>query len=317
MAKKLTQVEFLIRAVKAHGAGTYDYSQVICSGSKDIISIICLKHGLFKQLAALHMNGTGCQKCSVLALASAKTWTLDDFIIKAQQVHGVDTYDYSQVVYVRSIDKVRIICPEHGAFEQKANGHIRGKGCKGCAKEKGSITRTLTTQRFIAKAGAVHGFGTYDYSEVSYTRSSNKVNIICPSHGAFEQTANSHLNGAGCRKCGGEAWAERRKAGWIACASNKICTLYFLRMYDEKEDFYKIGITYTSIKSRYKSVKLRGGYDYEIIAEHKSESPSAIYEWEQSILETFSHLRYRPKRSFSGETECFLSADEILTIFPL
>ena len=48
-------------------------------------------------------------------------------------VHG-DRYDYSQVFYKRNHMKVRIICPEHGVFEQTPNGHKGGSCCPQCAE---------------------------------------------------------------------------------------------------------------------------------------------------------------------------------------
>ena len=58
-----------------------------------------------------------------------------------------------------------------------------------------------TTDQFIAEAQKVHG-DKYDYSKTEYVLWSEKVCIICPKHGVFFQTPNSHLNGNGCPLCG-------------------------------------------------------------------------------------------------------------------
>jgi hypothetical protein len=63
MAKKLTQEEFLAKAVATHGAGRYDYSQVAYLGTKDKIKIVCPEHGEFKQEAKSHVMGHGCPAC--------------------------------------------------------------------------------------------------------------------------------------------------------------------------------------------------------------------------------------------------------------
>ena len=42
----------------------------------------------------------------------------------------------------------------------------------------------------------------YDYSKVEYVTIHTKVIIICPEHGEFEQTPNSHKRGSGCPNCG-------------------------------------------------------------------------------------------------------------------
>ena len=59
----------------------------------------------------------------------------NDFIEKAKKVH-IDKYDYSKVEYINSQTKVCIICPKHGEFWQKPNGHLQGRGCPICANIK-------------------------------------------------------------------------------------------------------------------------------------------------------------------------------------
>ena len=63
--------------------------------------------------------------------------------------------------------------------------------------------KRLTIESFLEKANIKHG-NKYDYSKVEYTNSSTKVCIICPKHGEFWQTPNSHLQGIGCPKCSGK-----------------------------------------------------------------------------------------------------------------
>ena len=59
----------------------------------------------------------------------------------------------------------------------------------------------MDTEDFIKKAKKVHGDNKYDYSKVNYVHSKIEVEIICPIHGSFKQTPNSHLSGHGCREC--------------------------------------------------------------------------------------------------------------------
>lgn len=56
-------------------------------------------------------------------------------------------------------------------------------------------------ERFITKAKENHG-DKYDYSKIEYIDAHTKVCIICPKHGEFWITPNSHLNGSGCPECG-------------------------------------------------------------------------------------------------------------------
>ncbi len=123
-----------------------------------------------------------------------KRLTTEDFLKKAKEIHG-NKYDYSLVEYKHSKEKVKIICKEHGIFEQRPNSHLLKMGCPKCAKNwKKSF------EDFIKKAQEVHG-NKYDYSLVEYKDTKTKIKIICKKHGIFEQRPNIHLKGGGCQKC--------------------------------------------------------------------------------------------------------------------
>ena len=56
-----------------------------------------------------------------------------------------------------------------------------------------------TTEQFIVDAKNVHG-DKYDYSLVDYKGKKVKVDIVCKTHGVFQQRPNEHLTGNDCRK---------------------------------------------------------------------------------------------------------------------
>lgn len=60
--------------------------------------------------------------------------------------------------------------------------------------------KKLTQNEFKEKAIAVHG-SKYDYSQSVYTIGRAMINIICPIHGVFTQSAKAHLRGCGCNQC--------------------------------------------------------------------------------------------------------------------
>jgi hypothetical protein len=70
----------------------------------------------------------------------------------------------------------------------------------------------LKTQRFIEKARAIHG-DKYDYSKTMYVNSTTPVLITCPKHGDFYQMPGEHLKGSGCKQCGLESRAQKRRKG--------------------------------------------------------------------------------------------------------
>ena len=106
-----------------------------------------------------------------------KKLTTEGFIEKAKYVHG-DKYDYSMSKYTNSREKVKIICPKHGIFEQIASNHFSGKGCKKCSIDLSKERYTYTTKDFIEIAINIHG-SKYDYSLVKYENSNIKFKIIC------------------------------------------------------------------------------------------------------------------------------------------
>lgn len=70
---------------------------------------------------------------------------------------------------------ISIICKEHGIFNMRPANHTNQKqGCPKCGKLKQAKTQSLTTDQWIEKARLVHG-DKYDYSKVTYSKSSEKV----------------------------------------------------------------------------------------------------------------------------------------------
>jgi len=123
--------DFVVNARNVHGSKyIYVSGKFVNASTKTII--ICPKHGEFKQTPNKHLAGQGCVECGRERISSKKSYTTEDFIKKAKEVHG-DTYDYSKVKYINSLTPVEIVCKEHGLFNQTPNAHISAKcGCTKC-----------------------------------------------------------------------------------------------------------------------------------------------------------------------------------------
>lgn len=89
-----------------------------------------------------------------------KKLTLNEFLEKSKKVHN--EYDYSLVVYKNNKIKVKIICPEHGVFEQSPNSHFNGSGCPKCKIDKIKECNSKSKDEFIRDAKNIHG-DKYDY----------------------------------------------------------------------------------------------------------------------------------------------------------
>lgn len=188
--------KFVERARAVHG-DKYDYSRVVYKNDSTKVEIICPEHGSFfmrsscvaaRSVPAIHKVGN--------LGSAANAPTTAQFIEEARAIHG-SKYDYSRVDYTGALEKVEIVCPEHGSFWQQTVSHVTvGVGCPMCA---GRVR--LTTEEFVRRAREIHG-DRYDYSQVVYDGWDKRVTIICPVHGAFDQLANNHVHSASnCPKC--------------------------------------------------------------------------------------------------------------------
>lgn len=226
-----------------------------------------------------------------------------EFIVKANKKHN-NKYDYSLVNYTGKKNKITIICPIHGSFEQKASLHLEGRGCRTCNTKIKGQQRRKTTDAFLKQAKEIHG-DKYDYSKSIYVSAFTKIKIICHLHGEFEQEPSSHIRGFGCKKCA-SVLNGFGKSKWVERGKGKLGIYYILRCWNENESFYKLGITFNSVKERY-AAKVSMPYNYEIIKEIKSYDLEYIWDLENTNKQTISRYdRYKPKIEFQGcFTECF------------
>lgn len=187
---KSSTEEFIKKAIAVYG-NQYDYSKVDYHGNKTKVCVICPRHGEWWVTPNNFLRGSRCPGCY-----GTPKKTNEEFVQKAREVHG-DKYDYSKVKYDGEKNRVQIICSIHGEFTQRAGSHLRGSGCPICGG-KVHFNRDL----FIKRSLETHSIR-YDYSKVHFSKSTEKVCIICPEHGVFWQNAVYHSNGGNCPKCVG------------------------------------------------------------------------------------------------------------------
>lgn len=322
-SKLLGRDKFISKAKSVHG-DKYDYPQIEYISIREKVKIICRKHGMYKQTPDSHLSGRGCPECAKSSIANALSLDQDVFISRAKLVHN-DKYDYSETEYVSAHKKIKIICPQHGIFTQNANDHINGCGCPKCGKLRMAKVRSLSQDDFIIRSKAAHG-DKYDYSKTKYIRSHDKLKIICPIHGEFEQIAQAHMSGQGCEKCGRQAVGDingRNSMGWRATEWEQSARtskefdgfkLYLVLMKGpiNGEYFVKVGRTFRSIDRRLKHTKL----DFKIIDIYTS-SALDVFKAEIYIKKAFKEQRVIPSVKFCGMHECFsiTALDGLMTEF--
>ena len=134
MSKKLTQEEFIKKAKVIHG-NKYDYSQVKYINTKTKVLIICPQHCEFLQVSGNHLRGQGCPYC----YGNIKL-TTEQFIKKAELVHGKELFDYSMVNYNGYNNTIKLKCKICGyIFEAYSGNHLAGEGCIKCSRRKRSL----------------------------------------------------------------------------------------------------------------------------------------------------------------------------------
>ena len=284
MPAKLNTIEFIHRSRTVHG-DSYGYAFSVYQKSGIPVLIYCHKHGMFEQAPSMHMSGQGCPICS-----GNQKLNTERFVNSANSVHG-NKYDYSMVDYVSANTPVKIICREHGVFEQRPNTHInRRQGCRKCS---GYAKHDNTS--FSEKARVVHG-NRYDYSLVEYISSQTPVKIKCPEHGVFEQRPGDHINGVRCPGCANTGF-NSTKNGYV----------YLLR--SECGQYAKIGITHNP-KRRHSQLTKATPFPFHVIECIKG-AGSQVADAEREILNQFESVSFT--ESFDGSTEWRLWSDEIRT----
>ena len=93
--------------------------------------------------------------------------------------------------------------------------------------------KKVTKDDFIRRAKERHG-GKYDYSLINYVGTRRKVEIVCPEHGSFWQTPDSHMQGIGCPKCGRKRIADKNRG------SAEQFVLQASKIHGNKYDYSKV-----------------------------------------------------------------------------
>jgi hypothetical protein len=198
-------VQFVEDSWKVHGRERFDYSFGIFTGKHKNIEIRCVgtDHPPFFQFPYNHaVKGQICGVCSRIEKAenrkNGKILTTKSFKKDAAVKHN-GKYDYSLVVVTKTTTPVKIICPEHGAFDQRPHSHLGGSGCPECGKKP--IRNKSNTSEFIKDSKKLYG-DRFEYLS-EYVNAITEVEIKCIEHQeVFWQTPTSHKRGSvGCKQC--------------------------------------------------------------------------------------------------------------------
>lgn len=141
----------------------------------------------------------------------------------------------------------------------------------------------------------------YDFEIESTDRHKGRVTLICPIHGKQSIDFDSIFLGTGCPQCN-KFW-------------EKSDTFYLIRLYDDKESFYKLGISYINDNGEvrrfreYRALK----YQIETIYIHTFDDALECKEFENKLKQIIRPSLYKPSRwEHDSSTETF--TNELLPI---
>jgi len=176
---------FVDKAISKHH-NRWIYDDTVYVGTNDLVTIICPKHGSFRQTPKQHLKGYhNCIQCKL-------NDKRDKFIYEADRLYS-GRYDYSLVQWKTMNTSIIVVCPDHGEFNVLPVTHLRrNSSCSKC--------KNITTEMIIERARLQHG-DRYNYSNVDYVPGDNKIPICCATHGVFQQNVYGHISGQGCPKC--------------------------------------------------------------------------------------------------------------------
>lgn len=319
----LSEADFLNKAKIKHG-NRFNYSKVVYTNRTSSVIILCEIHGEISITPEVHLRTCGCSECGEITRRNNIKKNSSDQFKKFTEVHG-DRYDLSKTEYVDSSTKIIATCRIHGDFTKNVTDFLNGGGCQICGNSTKSQHKVLTTEQFKEKAKLVHG-NRYDYSKSIYIKSNIELEIGCKveGHASFKQKANAHLSGRGCQKCA-ELWILENHNGWgykewVKCAKKsknfESFKVYIVRCFNEDEEFYKIGKTFTTVETRFKG-KREMPYNYELIKYIIFNNGLDASKKEEELKAYSKEYQYTPRLEFAGRRECFnlqLPIQEIINL---
>ena len=287
----------------------YDFNNSKYVNTKTELTAICKTHGEFSKAPFSLLNGSACDEC---CKKQTKYNNKEMFIEEAKKVYG-DKDDYTNTEIISASEKMEVVCTKHNhTFTKGIQTYLGGWGCPICSAENYRKLRAIPSEEYYRRVNEKHE-NKYTYAG-DFTTLSGVVTFFCEEHGEQRLNANSHLIGAGCKKCEKTPIKtnKRTKEGYCKLANGRPTKLYFLECSKDGERFYKIGKTFKEISERYTKSKMY--YDYEIKHIYTS-SAEEIWDLEESFHLKYKEFRHHPKKWFAGYSESYrmsLPIEEII-----
>ena len=247
-----------------------------------------------------------CPKCKMEKLWDSQRYDIDFIKNKLETIN--DKVEIMDTEYINSRTKLNCKCKVCD-YEWSASWNVlrKGHGCKQCANEKLKDERIFSFQNIKKE---IEESGKILLLSREYLGANYYLDVKCIDCGKEWSATYSKITNAknGCPSCNiKHGWS---RSDWVNLGlhSKEIdkkfdgFKLYKIRMYNEHESFYKIGISYQTIKERFRKMK---HYNYEIIEVITSEDGEYIWNLEKELHRKHREYKYIPNKEFGGMYECF------------
>lgn len=291
-----------------------DYSRVKYINNSTKIELICKDCGdEFSSAPGDHIRSTyGCPNCSNKLNPSHKSNMTHKDFVGLIEVYSEEYANLLRFKTEYTTNRSQILAYDtFGLISFSPSNLIKRVKSKSFDPYKPNILGAVNKTEYaleMIKSARVDGGSEYDYSKFVYNGVHGLCDIICPVHGCFSQKFSVHIKGSGCPECCVKnGWS---KSEWVYASenSNKIDSnkLYIIKCNDGNEEFYKIGITFQTLDSRFggnNTVLLP--YNYEIVKIIEHESATYIWDLEKELHRKNKEFKYVPQKEFGGMYECF------------
>ena len=174
-------------------------------------------------------------------------------------------------------------CSIHGVqYTNKAYNLIESRyGCPKCGYKIGSSKNIIPLEEIKKKL-----FNKFrdkvSIVDSSYISSTTEATFICQEHGEYtNKVMNVLVNKYPCKKCA-DKYGEVGRAYY-----DKPTTLYYIKLIKDKIEYFKLGITTTTLDKRFNSLP-QENVTYQIIATKTFETGITAYYLEQYLLHQHS-----------------------------
>lgn len=136
--------DYFIKRSKDLYGDSFNYDNLNFVDINTPITLTCKNGHTITQLPQSHLRNGVCRECN-----GKLPYDRESFIKKSKEIHGEDTFDYSDVKFLNIKTGIWLTCRNGHKFKQFPFNHLRGMGCKKCSDK----LRTFkpTEEFFIGK----------------------------------------------------------------------------------------------------------------------------------------------------------------------